>query len=202
MNNKPDHQNKSSLEDADLIRSFQTNNKRAFDDLVLRHKDKIFNLCYWYLQDYQEANEQAQETFIKVLKALKTFRFESSFSTWLHRIAVNTCKNRIKSFEYRFQKKTDSLDNPKMTDHFNPCDGITDNALSPDAALEKKQKSNLVRKAISALPEAKKTMIILRDIEGLSYDEIADITSLNPGTVKSKLARARDDLKNKLKGAF
>ena len=202
MNKKPDYQNKSSTKEADLIRAFQSGNKRAFDDLVLAHKDKIFNLCYWYLQDYQEANEQAQETFIKVFKGLKSFRFESSFSTWLHRIAVNTCKNRITSLEYRFRKKTDSLDNPEMADHFNPGDGISDEIQSPDVALEKKQKSAFVRKAINALPEAKKTMIVLRDIEGLSYEEIADITGLKQGTVKSKLARAREDLKNKLRGAF
>ena len=202
MNKKPDYQNKSSTKEAYLICAFQSGNKRAFDDLVLAHKDKIFNLCYWYLQDYQEANEQAQETFIKVFKGLKSFRFESSFSTWLHRIAVNTCKNRITSLEYRFRKKTDSLDNPEMADHFNPGDGISDEIQSPDVALEKKQKSAFVQKAINALPEAKKTMIVLRDIEGLSYEEIADITGLKQGTVKSKLARAREDLKNKLRGAF
>jgi len=202
MNKKPDHYNKVLKEDADLIRSFQSGNKQAFDELVLKHKDKIFNLCYWFLQDYQEANEQAQETFIKVFKGLKKFRFESSFTTWLHRIAVNTCKNRIQSLEYRFRKKTDSLDNPVTQDHFNPVDRITDEADSPDTALEKKQRSASVRKAINALPEEKKTMIVLRDIEELSYEEIADITGLKQGTVKSKLARAREDLKNKLRGAF
>lgn len=202
MNKKPDHHNKSSMEDDDLVRSFQAGNEQAFDKLVLRHKDKIFNLCYWFLQDYQEANEQAQETFIKTFKALKKFRCESSFSTWLHRITVNTCKNRIKSLEYRFRKKTDSLDNSEKANTLNPVEKMADETYAPDKALERKQRSICIRKAINALPEAKKTMIVLRDIEGLSYEEIADITGLNPGTVKSKLARARDDLKNKLKGAF
>ena len=202
MNKKPDHHNKSSMEDDDLVRSFQAGNEQAFDKLVLRHKDKIFNLCYWFLQDYQEANEQAQETFIKTFKALKNFRCESSFSTWLHRITVNTCKNRIKSLEYRFRKKTDSLDNSEKANTLNPVEKMADETYAPDKALERKQRSICIRKAINALPEAKKTMIVLRDIEGLSYEEIADITGLNPGTVKSKIARARDDLKNKLKGAF
>ena len=202
MNKKPDHHNKSSMEDDDLVRSFQAGNEQAFDKLVLRHKDKIFNLCYWFLQDYQEANEQAQETFIKTFKALKKFRCESSFSTWLHRITVNTCKNRIKSLEYRFRKKTDSLDNSEKANTLNPVEKMADETYAPDKALERKQRSICIRKAINALPEAKKTMIVLRDIEGLSYEEIADITGLNPGTVKSKIARARDDLKNKLKGAF
>ena len=202
MNKKPDHQNASSIVDADLIRDFQSGNKQAFDNLVIRHKDKIFNLCYWYLQDYQEANEQAQEIFIKAYKGLKSFRFESSFTTWLHRVAVNTCKNRIKSLEYRFRKQTDSIDNPEMAENVNPGDGIMDETHSPDLALEKKQRSAALRKAISDLSESKKTMIVLRDIEGFSYEEIASITGLKHGTVKSKIARARDDLKNKLKGAF
>lgn len=202
MNKILDHQNKSPNIDAELVRAFQTGNKQAFDDLVLRHKDKIVNLCYWFFQDYQEANEQAQETFIKVFKALNKFRFEASFSTWLHRIAINTCKNRIKSLEYRFRKKTDSLDNPDLGDHFNPGEESTNEDLSPDVALEKKQRSLMVQQAIDALPEAKKTIIILRDIEGLSYEEISDITGFNTGTVKSKIARAREELKNKLKGAF
>lgn len=202
MNKPSGHQNSSSSQDAECIRDFQSGNKRAFDDLVLKHKDKIVNLCYWHLQDYQEANEQAQETFIKAFKGLKRFRFESSFSTWLYRIAVNTCKNRMKSLEYRFRKKTASLDNPDIKAHGNPGDDIVDGSHSPDLEFEKKQRSHLVQKAINTLPEAKKTMIVLRDIEGLSYEEISNITGINPGTVKSKLARARQDLKTKLEGAF
>jgi len=202
MKKTPDSQNTSAKVDAELVRAFQSGNKQAFDDLVLRHKDKIFNLCYWFFQDHQEANEQAQETFIKAFKALKGFRFEASFSTWLHRIAVNTCKNRIRSLEYRFRKKSESLDNPDLGDHFNPGEQDASEAMAPDAALEKKQRSLLVRRAINDLPEAKRTMIILRDIDGLSYEEISTITGLNTGTVKSKLARAREDLKQKLKGAF
>jgi len=202
MNTKPDHQHKSAKVDAELVRAFQSGDKRAFDDLVLRHKDKIFNLCYWYFQDTQEANEQAQEIFIKIFKALNKFRFESAFSTWLHRIAINTCKNRIKSLEYRFRKKTDSMDNPDFADHGNPGEKLTNGRDLPDTALEKKERTRLVQKAIQALPEMKKTMIILRDIDGLSYEEIAAVTGLNPGTVKSKLARARDDLKNRLRGVF
>jgi RNA polymerase sigma-70 factor (ECF subfamily) len=89
-----------------------------------------------------------------------------------------------------------------MKAHGNPRDEIFDGSHSPDLEFEKKQRSHLVQKAIDALPEAKKTMIVLRDIEGLSYEEISNITGLNPGTVKSKLARARQNLKSKLEGEF
>ncbi len=83
--------------DAVLVRAIQAGDITAFDKLVLKHKDKLFNLVYWFLGDYQEANDCAQETFIKVFKSIKKFRFESAFSTWLYRIAMNTCKNRLKS---------------------------------------------------------------------------------------------------------
>lgn len=198
MNKKPVHHSRTYREDAHLVREFQSGDKRAFDELVLRHKDRIFNLCYWYFQDYPEANEQAQEIFIKAYKGIKKFRFEAAFSTWLHRIAVNTCKNRIKSLEYRFRKKTDSLDNPGTADNLGSSEEIPDEIGSPEAALEKKQTTLLVQTAIKALPADKKTMILLRDVEGLTYEEIADITGLNQGTVKSKLARAREDLKKRL----
>ena len=95
----------SASEDAELIKAFQAGKKAAFDELVLSHKDKVFNLCYWFVGDYQDANDLAQDVFFKAFKALKNFRFESAFSTWIYRIAVNTCKNRLKSFQYRLKKK-------------------------------------------------------------------------------------------------
>ena len=86
-----------SKEDAALIRAFQAGNRSAFDQLVVKYKDRLFNLCFWVLGDYHDANDSAQETFIKVFRSLKGFRFESAFSTWLYRIAINTCKNKLKS---------------------------------------------------------------------------------------------------------
>ena len=200
MNKELKKQAGSPDEDAVLVRFFQKGDKAAFDKLVRKHKDKLFNLAYWFLGDYQEANDCAQEIFIKVFKSLKKFRFESAFSTWLYRIATNTCKNRLKSSAYRWKKKTVSLENPEGSKSVNPSFEVEDDSPSPVNELEKKERLMLIQKAINALPEEQNRVVVLRDIQGLSYEEIAFITGLNLGTVKSRLARGRLELRNKLKG--
>jgi len=196
-------QNKEHIEkdpDADLISAFKSGNTRAFDQLVLRHKDRIFNLCYRLLGDYQEANDTAQEIFIKVYKNLQSFRGEASFLTWLYTIAGNTCKNRLKSLEYRYRKKEVSLHDPHNHEGGNQDREIEDESGSPLVLLEKKEKMKIIQGAIDSLPAEQKLVVVLRDIEGLSYDEIINITGHRLGTVKSKLARARLILREKLRG--
>jgi len=193
---------RSPSEDAVLIRAFQGGDKAAFDRLVLKHHHRLFNLCYRFLGDYQEANDSAQETFIKVYRSLKKFRFESTFSTWLYRIAVNTAKNRLKSAEYRWKKKTVPLDNSVSPDHSSPAAGIQDETSSPAMELENKERMRLIQEAINALPPEQKEVVTLRDIEELSYEEIIEITGVNPGTVKSRLARARLELRKRLRSVI
>jgi RNA polymerase sigma-70 factor (ECF subfamily) len=188
-----------SGEDSELIRAFQRGNRSAFDTLVLKHKEKIFNLCYWFLQDYEETDDMAQETFIKAFKALHKFRFQSTFSTWLYRIAVNTCKNRLKSSEYRHKKRTVSLSNPGGREERDRLKEIKDGTPSPVQELEARERRILIRKGIDSLPSKKRALLVLRDIQGLSYEEISQITGLNLGTVKSRLSRARLDLQEKMR---
>jgi RNA polymerase sigma-70 factor (ECF subfamily) len=192
----------SDMEDLEIINAFKSGDKVAFDALVLRYQDMVFNLCYRFLGDLQEANDMAQDIFIKVYKALKQFRGEASFTTWIYRIAVNTCKNKVKSMEHRHRKQTQSLDNPVIKGGEDPPMEVADNALSPSAVLERHERSMIIQKAIHSLPKAKKEMIILRDMEGLSYEEIIQITGLNLGTVKSKIARARSELREMLRGVI
>jgi len=199
MKQKEKTSQSSASEDAELIKAFQAGKKAAFDELVLSHKDKVFNLCYWFVGDYQDANDLAQDVFFKAFKALKNFRFESAFSTWIYRIAVNTCKNRLKSFQYRLKKKFVHLNNTAAAKN-NPGVEIADESSSPEIELGRKEKSRLIQTAINSLPTEKKAVVVLRDIEGLSYEEISSVTGFNLGTVKSKLARARQDLREKLKG--
>jgi RNA polymerase sigma-70 factor (ECF subfamily) len=188
----------SSDRDAALIREIQAGDMAAFDQMVMRHKDKLFNTVYWFLGDYQEANDCAQEIFIKVFKGIKKFRFESAFSTWLYRIAINTCKNRLKSSAYRWKKRMVPLENPESSKEGNRSYEIQNGSPSPENKLEKKEKIMRIQKALNSLPQEQNRIIVLRDIQGLSYQEISDITGLNLGTVKSRLARARMDLRNKL----
>jgi RNA polymerase sigma-70 factor (ECF subfamily) len=186
--------------DAALIKAVQAGDMAAFDELIHKHKDRLFNLVYWFLGDYQDANDCAQETFIKVFKSIKKFRFESTFSTWLYRIAVNTCKNRIKSSAYRWKKRTVSLETSNGSKDGNPFSEMENGSPTPALALEKKERMMRIQRAINLLPEDQNRVVVLRDIQGHSYQDISDITGLNLGTVKSRLARARLALKNQLKG--
>jgi RNA polymerase sigma-70 factor (ECF subfamily) len=200
MNNRIKKPSGSSRADTVLIRAVQAGDMAAFDELVLKHKDRLFNLVYWFLGDYHETNDCAQEIFIKVFKSIKKFRFESAFSTWLYRIAINTCKNRIKSSAYRWKKKTVSLETSNGSKNDNPFSEIANGSPTPAMALEKKERMMLIQKAIDSLPEEQNRVVVLRDIQGLLYQDISDITGLNLGTVKSRLARGRLALKNQLKG--
>jgi len=183
-------------EDKELIRSFNAGSKRAFDSLVLKYKDRVFNLCCRFLGDLEEADDSAQETFIKVYRSLKKFRFESTFSTWLYRIAVNTCKNKLSSLKYRRNRKMVRLDNGREGER--RTNTLIDESGSPEKYLEKKEREILIQQAIDSLPEDFKSVVVLRDVEGLSYEMTARITGYNIGTVKSKLSRARERLRKKL----
>ena len=202
MNEEITHSTGSREEDGELVKAFQVGDRTAFDALVLKHKDKVFNLCYWFLGDRQDANDSAQDAFIKVYRSLKKFRLESAFSTWLYRIVANTCKNRLKSLEYRHKKKIVWLDNPVEIEEGQYSAEIHDKSSSPMINFEKKERMVLIHRAIASLPTEQRTVVVLRDIEGLSYEEIANITGLNFGTVKSRLSRARQQLRDKLKAAI
>ncbi|MFH1147875.1 MAG: sigma-70 family RNA polymerase sigma factor [Pseudomonadota bacterium] len=189
----------TSLEDdAMLVRAFQAGNKASFDELVLRHKDRIFNLCYRFLGDYEEANDCAQEAFVKAFRSAAAFRFESAFATWLYRIAVNTCKNRLRSLSYRLRKRMLRLGEPESENDLGACDP-PDGAPGPATKLECKESETLIQKAIEMLPADQRAVILLRHLDGLSYEDIVAITGYNVGTVKSKLSRARNHLKDSLK---
>jgi RNA polymerase sigma-70 factor (ECF subfamily) len=188
-------------QEAGWIEAFLAGDRSAFDKLVLGHQDRVFNVCYRLLGDYEEAGDCAQETFVKVYRALKDFRFGSSFSTWLYAIAVNTCKNKLHSAEFRRRKRMVPIDDPPE----GSAGGATvreieDPAPSPLAQLAEKERDRLVQAAIDELPPDARTVVVLRDVEGFSYEEIVQATGYNMGTLKSKLARARQQLKEKLKG--
>ncbi len=192
--------NTSDQDDTELLKAFRGRERDMFDTLVLKHQNRVFNLCYRLLGDYEEANDCAQETFVKAYRSLGRFRFKSTFSTWLYAIAVNTCKNRVKSSEYRHRKKMVRLGNPVETENGSYTVEVGDESQSPVKKLEKKETGELIQEAINSLPEEQRTVIVLRDIQGISYEEIARITGYNPGTVKSKIARAREKLRESLKG--
>jgi RNA polymerase sigma-70 factor, ECF subfamily len=175
--------------------------RQGFENLVRRHQDDVFNLCYRMLGDYEEARDGAQDTFVKAYRSLKQFRREARFSTWLYSIAVNTCRNRLNSAAFRYRKRTVSLDPP---DEGNPRAAIQieDPAPSPLNHLADRERDALVQQAIDQLSPEAKVMVVLRDVEGLAYEEIAGMTGLPLGTVKSRLARARQQIIQQLKGVI
>jgi RNA polymerase sigma-70 factor (ECF subfamily) len=188
-------------EETAWIKSFLAGDVSGFDRLVIRYKDRVLNLCFRLVGDYEEANDCAQETFVKVYRSLKDFRFGSRFSTWLYAIAVNHCRNNLKSLHYRFWKKAVRIDPLNKEDDPGCFTHIEDPAPSALAQMAKRERDVSLQKAIDALQNGHKAVVILRDVEGLPYDEIARITGYNIGTVKSKLARARQLLRDKLKEA-
>jgi RNA polymerase sigma-70 factor (ECF subfamily) len=187
-------------EDAALVRVFQGGDESAFDTLVLKHKDRVFGLCYRILGDREEANDSAQEAFVRAYRAMRGFRGDSAFSTWLYRIAWNACANKVGSAGYLRRRRMVRLDQaPVDCESGRPLEA-SDRAPSPAEALDRKERAQRVREAIDALPPDQRAAVVLRDMEGLPYEEIAEITGCDLGTVKSRLARARDRLREMLKG--
>ena len=186
-------------EDRTDIAAFLAGDREGLDRLVLRHKDRIINLCYRLLGDYGEAEECAQETFIKVFRSIGGFRFESSFSTWLYTIAVNICRNRRNSAEHRFWKRVLRFGQNSREEEGQGDFEIEDPAPSPLARMTEREKEIMLQSAIDSLSHDHRTVIVLRHVEGLSYEEIAGITGYNLGTLKSKLGRARLLLHNKIR---
>jgi RNA polymerase sigma-70 factor, ECF subfamily len=198
--NEEQAQTATKEEEFSWIRAALNDDRSAFDKLVLCHQDKVFNLCYRMMGEFEEAGDCAQETFVRAFRALKDFRFEARFSTWIFAIAVNICRNRLNSLEHRYRRRMVRIDSSPETTGGSSRFDIEDPAPDALAQLTTREQERMLQKAIDALPGDAKAVTVLRDIEGLSYEEIARITGYNSGTVKSKLARARQQLRRKLKG--
>ena len=181
--------------DADLVRKAGAGDARAAEALVLRHIGRITGLARRMLNDAAEAEDVAQEVFITVFKTIETFREEAKFSTWLYRVAVNHCKNRIKYLARRHDRDRDELDEGNE----GAATAATDPPLPrPDRALEGAQLDRILQAAIATLDDEHRVLVVLRDVEDLSIEEICDITGLPDGTVKSRLHRARLALRKKI----
>lgn len=171
-------------DDFSLIKRFIEGDETTFRTLVYRHKERVRNIIYLTINYSDSVDDIAQEVFITVYKNLKYFRFESQFTTWLYRITVNKCKDHLRKMKIR------SIFIPsKEIEEEKGYNQIDENLDVPD----------IVRKAISKLPEKLRVPLLLKDIEGFSYQEIADTVQCEIGTVKSRIFRAREGLRNILK---
>ncbi len=179
-----------------LLRRLRDRDERAFRELIEAHRDRVFNITFRMLGNRHEAEDVAQEVFITVFKTIDTFREEAKFSTWLYRVTVNHCKNRIKYLSRRHDQSRDELDDA----HSEGVNGAPQAPppSAPDRALEGVQMEKLLQEAIAKLDEEHREVVVLRDVEDLSIEEICEITGLPSGTVKSRLHRARNELRKKL----
>jgi len=192
-------QNQSRETANDLARRLQEGNESAFDEIFDLYQRKIYNLCFRMVQNREEASDLTQEVFVKVHRSISQFRGDSHFYTWLYTVAMNTCRNRLEKL-----KKLRSRERPMVTDE-------NDNSLedklafekgqapSPTARMEQAELRKLIEQAIATLPENFRSVILLKEIEHMSYEDIAKIMDCNLGTVKSRLNRARLQLREKLK---
>jgi RNA polymerase sigma-70 factor (ECF subfamily) len=191
-----------SLSERLLVARLVKRDEEAFNEVVRLHGDRVFNLVLRMVGSRPEAEDIAQEVFVTVFKSIDSFRSEAKLSTWLLRIAANHAKNRIKYLARRRGSGGDSgsTDSADLADEGKaPVQGHIN---APDVLLEAAETEDIMQKAIATLDEDQRLLVVLRDVEELSYDEIVEITGLPEGTVKSRLHRARMTLKEILEDKF
>lgn len=176
----------------ELVRAFRQGDHQAFNRLVTLYQRKIYNLALNYVKQEDEAKDLAQDIFVTVYQQIDKLKEESKFGAWLYQLALNHCRNRYQRLRRRGFFSNQSLDDPDT--------GLNlSSEATPEKDYERRNTARLVREAIASLAPAEKEVILLRDLQELSYEEISDILDLPMGTVKSKLNRARLALKNRLK---
>ncbi len=174
--------------DQQLVARVQKGDSRAFDMLVLKYQHKIFALIGRYVRDADEVQDVAQEAFIKAYKALPRFRGDSAFYTWLYRIAINTAKNYLVS---RSRRPPGSDVDVADAEHYESGGALRD-IENPENALFGNELKAVVERAISGLPDDLRTAVTLREFDGLSYEDIAEVMECPVGTVRSRIFRARE----------
>lgn len=178
-------------EAAALVRSLRQGDTQAFNLLVRMYQNRIFNLTRNYVKDEEEAKDLTQDIFITVYRSLDRLRDDAKFGAWLYQLALNHCRNRYKRLKRRGFFNNLSLDDPDSPLQLSQGE-------TPEKTLERRNLERFVRTAIAAMPEAEKEILLLRDLQELSYEEISTILNIPLGTVKSKLNRARLALKDRL----
>ena len=180
--------------DKQLVERVKRGDKRAFDLLILKYQHKIIGLVGRYLRDQDEVQDVTQESFIKAYRALPNFRGDSAFYTWLYRIAINTAKNHLVSRSRRPPDTDIDADDREFQNNY----AVLRDNESPEDVLAMGQMESVIYCAIGDLPEELKVAVTLREFEGLSYDEIAEVMECPVGTVRSRIFRAREAIEKKI----
>lgn len=178
-----------------LLERAKAGDVAAFEKLIEVYQKKIFNLAYRMTGNFDDAGDMAQEALVRIFKSIANFKEQSSFSTWVYRITTNVCLDELRK---KKNKKVYSLDEEIHAEDGEIQRQIMSNDPLPDEIAEKEELKRIVNSAINSLPEEQKIVITLRDLQGLSYDEISEVLDCPVGTVKSRINRARQALKNVL----
>ncbi len=186
-----------------FIERLAAHDERAFNQLVEAYEHRVFRLLHRMLGRRDEAEDMAQEVFVQVFKAIGQFRGDAKLGTWVYRIAVNLCKNRLKYLSRRHSDAQDELETVAERAPLSHAKGVTYGAVAPpDQVVEGYQVERIVQRCMAEIEPEFREVLVLRDVEDLSYDEIAEITGLADGTVKSRIHRARTLLKHKVEQAM
>ena len=180
------------LSEQGLIKSAQAGNAVAFEQLIEAHQKHIFSIAYRIAGNQEDASDMAQEVLIKIFRNLKNFRGDSKFSTWLYRVATTTCLDEQKKLR---RHTSYSLDETLETEDGSLATEPADTGPTPEESLERKAMRQAIHQAIGKLKKEHQKVILLREVRGLSYEEIAKALNCSEGTVKSRINRARDQLK-------
>jgi len=179
----------------EVIENCKAGDGKAFSEIVLQRQKKVFNIAYRMLGNSEEAKDLAQDVFISVFESIKDLKEEIKFDAWLTQITLNHCRNRWKYLKRRQYFSSDSLDDPVETEDGSIPRAISDPSDNPEILLEKKMIQELIQKGLLKLKEDQRELLVLRDLQGYSYEEMGEALGLPEGTIKSKLHRARMDLK-------
>ncbi|HHZ02784.1 MAG TPA: sigma-70 family RNA polymerase sigma factor [Tissierellia bacterium] len=178
-----------------LIEESKKGNIDAFEELIKDYKKSAYNIALRMLRNVEDAEDVSQEAWIKIFKSIRNFNMESSFKVWMYRIVVNTC------IDFKRKKNINAVSIDETLDLGSGSEiqrEIADDSNNPDILIDRNYDTQMVNDAINKLEDSFKTIIILRDIQGFTYKEISEILSCNLGTVKSRLSRARKNLKEVL----
>ncbi len=187
----------ASAFELEFIEKLKSGDAHAFDVLVTRYANDVYGLLLKITGDVKEAEDLMQETFLSALKAIQKFRGDSELKTWLFRIAINKSKNRFRWWKRRKRESTVSLDAPFGESETPMSETVESGSLNPEETILQKERENILNGALKTLPEIFRQAVILCDIQGLSYEEIAAVLEINLGTVKSRIARGRRNYENR-----
>lgn len=187
------------MDERELILRTRRGDRTAFGELVKAYQQRIYFTIFRLIRNEEEAKDLTQEAFISAYQAIKGFRLQASFYSWLYRIALNLCYHRLRSAQFRASRKTESLDEPIQIEEGRIAKDIVSSGPDPYQVFASKEQRELVRQALVCLKRKFYQAVVLHDIEGLSYKEIAEIQHCSLGTVMSRLHRARLRLAENLK---